>query len=417
MPKALIISLGGTPEPIIKSIEEHKPDYLCFFSSQESNAKEYPNVKKNLDKMGISPKIESVIVDDVGDLVHCYERALEIATKIEKQGISPEDVVVDYTGGTKTMSAALILATITKFTKFSYVGGKERTKEGLGVVISGAEEIKTALSPWQVLLVEDRKKIALFFNSYQFSAARDIARKLSTALNGLDKAIYESLSDLIEGYRLWDSFDHGKSLQKIEKSKNKLTDYLKYKEDAVLHDFLRDVNINLEFLKGTSNDTAFFKRMHVSMVSDLFYNAKRRAEEGKYDDGVARLYRSLEMIGQIEFEKKFGCSTSDVKAEKLPESMREEITKKYNAYDGKIKIPLYDTFRLLKEVGNEFGQLFFEREEEIKKVLNARNSSILAHGVDPISKESFERLSSIVEYCLKCAGVNYKVGFPKLLWE
>src|SRR3990172_11919229 len=241
MPKALIISLGGTPEPIIKSIEEHKPDYLCFFSSQESNAKEYPNVKKNLDKMGISPKIESVIVDDVGDLVHCYERALEIATKIEKQGISPEDVVVDYTGGTKTMSAALILATITKFTKFSYVGGKERTKEGLGVVISGAEEIKTALSPWQVLLVEDRKKIALFFNSYQFSAARDVAKKLTAVLEGLDRAIYESLSELIEGYRLWDSFRHDYALRILSDSIKKLSDYSMLKNDSVLLQFTDSV--------------------------------------------------------------------------------------------------------------------------------------------------------------------------------
>ena len=167
MPKALIVSLGGTPDPIIKSIEEHKPDYLYFFSSQESNTKEYPNIKKKLDEMGIFPKIESVIVDDINDLVHCYEKAHEMASKIEKQGLSTEDVVVDYTGGTKTMSAALVLATVTKFTKFSYVGGKERTKEGLGIVISGTEEIKTALSPWQVLLVEGRKKIALFFNNYQ----------------------------------------------------------------------------------------------------------------------------------------------------------------------------------------------------------------------------------------------------------
>lgn len=411
MPKALIVSLGGTPEPIIKSIEEHKPDYLCFFSSQESNAKEYPNVKKKLDEMGIFPKIEFVIVDDVGDLVHCYERALEIASKIEKQGISPEDVVVDYTGGTKTMSAALILATITKFTKFSYVGGKERTKEGLGVVISGAEEIKTALSPWQVLLVEDRKKIALFFNSYQFSAARDIAKKLTAVLEGLDRAIYESLAELIEGYRLWDSFRHDYALRILSDSIKKLSDYSMLKNDSVLLQFTDSVKGNLSFLAKIKSDKN-------TMVSDLFYNAKRRAEEGKYDDGVARLYRSLEMIGQIEFEKKFGCSTSDVDVEKLPKNLREEIKRKHmSPYDGKIKIPLYDTFKVLKELDNVFGPLFFEHEEEIKKILGARNSSILAHGVDPISKESFERLSSIVEGFLKQVGVNYKVEFPKLLWE
>jgi len=410
MPKVLIASLGGTPDPVVKSIETHKPDYLYFFSSQESNAKEYPTVKKKLDELGMSPKIESVIVDDVNDLVHCYEKASELTHKIEKRGIPPEDVVVDYTGGTKTMSAALTLATITKFTKFSYVGGKERTKEGLGVVISGTEEIKTALSPWQVLLVEERKKIALFFNGYQFSAAKDLTERLARNLTGVDKALFECLSNLIEGYMFWDSFNHNEALKALGPAVKRLSDYLHLNPDPVLMDFSESVKLNLGFLQTIKGNKE-------AMVFDLIHNAKRRSQEGKYDDASARLYRALEMIGQIEFEKQFQCSTSDVKIEKLPESIRDEMRRRHTAPDGRVKIPLYDVFVTLKESGNGLGASFFERGEEMERILYARNGSILAHGINPISEETFKRLSSIVENFITHTGADEKVTFPKLLWE
>lgn len=410
MPKALIVSLGGTIDPIIKSIEEHKPDYLFFFLSKESNANEYPKVRAYLDEKRFSPKIDFSMVKDIDDLVHCYERASELASEIEKQGIPSKDVVVDYTGGTKTMSAAIVLATVTKGFRFSYVGGEKRTKKGLGVVKSGFEEVKTGLSPWQVLAVEERKKIALFFNSYQFSAAKNIAERLAKVLSGLDKALHESLSVLIEGYRLWDSFNHAGALKILSQAQKKLSEYLGFKEDLVLSEFVKSVVGNLDFLGKIQIEK-------YNMVFDLFDNAKRRAEEGKYDDAVARLYRALEMIGQIEFEKKFGCSTSDAKSEKLPESLREEIVKKHMSTDGKIKIPLFDTFRILTESGNKYGSTFFANQKEIGNVLEARNSSILAHGINPIPKERYEKLSTILEDFLKHTGLNYKVEFPKLRWE
>ncbi len=417
MPKALIVSLGGSIDPIIKSIEEHKPDYLCFFSSQKSNADEYPKVKKKLDESGIAPIIESVVVDDAESIEHCFEKALELPMRVRKQGIPIEDVVIDFTGGTKPMSAALVLATVTSFKNFSYVGGRERTKEGLGVVVSGAEEIKMALSPWQILLVEDKKKIALFFNGYQFSAAKNIADRLAKNLTAIDKALFECLSNLIEGYRLWDSFEHKTALTTIEKSKDKLAEHLRYKADGVLNGFLESVNLSLAFLKDLSDRTKNFKDIHIYLVFDLFYNAKRRVQEGKYDDAVARLYRSLEMIGQVEFQKKFGCPTSDVRVEELPESLKDEMKRKHTAHDGRVRIPLYDTFRVLKEAGNPFGQLFFDHEDEINKILGVRNSSILAHGLTPVSKEAFEKLSAIVEDFLKNTGAEHLVEFPKLSWD
>lgn len=270
-----------------------------------------------------------------------------------------------------------------------------------------------------MLLVEDRKKIALFFNSYQFSAAKDVADKLAKNLTGIDKALFECLSNLIEGYRLWDSFNHNEALKTLGQEVKKLSEYLNFKTDPILKDFAESAKRNLEFLKTIKGNKE-------ATLLDLFRNAQRRSEEGKYDDAVARLYRTLEMRGQIEFEKQFGCSTSDAKIKKLPESLRDEMGKKHTAHNGKIKIPLYGIFAVLKEADNEFGKLFFKRREEMDRTLFARNSSILAHGLNPVSEETFKKLSSIVKDFLGCTRAERVESlittfgddiFPKLRWE
>jgi hypothetical protein len=36
MAKGLIATVGGTPQPLITTIVEHKPEFVCFLCSQES---------------------------------------------------------------------------------------------------------------------------------------------------------------------------------------------------------------------------------------------------------------------------------------------------------------------------------------------------------------------------------------------
>ncbi len=141
----------------------------------------------------------------------------------------------------------------------------------------------------------------------------------------------------------------------------------------------------VDYLFSLSNDDKNF------LLFELIENAKRRAIEGKYDDAIARLYRALEMLGQIEFEKEFKCSTSDVNCENLPLEKRNEIREKYFDYkDNKVKLSLFVTFDLLKIVKNRIGLLFSENFEEVKKILFLRNNSILAHGMQPITRKEFE---------------------------
>ena len=67
MIRAMIISVGGTPEPIIKSIAEYRPEFVSFFASQDTHDK-VSEIKRGLQEIKLSIKNEITLADDVNDL-------------------------------------------------------------------------------------------------------------------------------------------------------------------------------------------------------------------------------------------------------------------------------------------------------------------------------------------------------------
>jgi hypothetical protein len=117
MAKLIIISLGGSPDPLKKSITEHRPERLIFFASHESNAK----LGEVLHVEGYKPdKIETEITENPNSLYECYKTARRCVDRAARSGVPDSEIMVDYTGGTKVMSAALLLATAGCTYSFNY---------------------------------------------------------------------------------------------------------------------------------------------------------------------------------------------------------------------------------------------------------------------------------------------------------
>jgi CRISPR-associated protein (TIGR02710 family) len=410
--KAMIISIGGTPEPIVASLLEHKPDFVCFLVSQQSV--DILGEVKNLAR-GKDFRFEDykVICDDADDLVLCYERAVECTERINEKP-APHTVVVDYTGGTKTMTAALALATVGHGYNFSYVGGKTRTKNGLGVVVTGTEVVRERISPWQLFAVEEKKRISLFVSSFQYEAAISTMRLTMPSLLQKDNEVWKAIGETLEGYLAWDNFSHSEALKCLSGGLKTLELCAKFGLEKSVSEYLEAVRGNLADLAEMNTKTKFFKKLHPLLVRDLLSNAQRRYLQNKYDDAVARLYRALEMVGQIDFQGATGCSTSDVDPAKLPEAIRQEFVKKYFSSDKeKMEIPLFGVFRALKEMNRPLGHLYFENEEPLKKLLSARNYSILAHGVIPTKRETYEEFAKVIQHLFAQRSM---IEFPKLHW-
>ena len=161
--KLLILSVGGSPEPLIYSINEFKPDMVYFMHSPETE-----NMCGDiLEETGFEGKVEYCEIRDAESLDDSFIKSREVFSKFD----NPEyDVRVDFTGGTKPMVSGVVLAVIegnySNF-KFSYVGQKDsksRTKKGVGVVKDGSELNKMQINPYKKYAISEFKRGKNFFN-------------------------------------------------------------------------------------------------------------------------------------------------------------------------------------------------------------------------------------------------------------
>lgn len=137
-PTMMIISVGGSISPFIFILNKNRPSFVIFFVSRETQSQ----VPEILSRIFFKPKgIEQITTPSADKLSECYTiLSNKILETLKNWKVKGKQVLVDYTGGTKTMSSALVLATIDLGCKYSYISGTERTKDGIGVVIDGKEK-------------------------------------------------------------------------------------------------------------------------------------------------------------------------------------------------------------------------------------------------------------------------------------
>lgn len=387
---AMVVSIGGTPAPIIKSIARYAPEFVSFFASQ-ATADQVASIKTELLKSGIAIKSEITITDDVNDLLYCHEKAEEAVKRVTSKHYKNNEVIVDYTGGTKNMSVALALAAITHGFSFSYVGGEKRTKNGVGIVEDGHEKIYPSVNPWDVLAIEEKKKIALLFNKYQFKAAKDLIDTLQEK-NTQYKSLFKKIGFLVEGYYKWDLFRHQEARDSFDRAR--IEDIIEA-DSTMFRAFAKDTaELKNRFLGKLVEAN---RKPSVVLALDLYANAERRFEEGKIDDAILRLYRLVEMAAQERLMTTHGIDTSNVPLDKIPNSIRGEFRNEYMSQrTGKIQLPQTAAFRLLQALHDDLGERFEERKKRFLDIQSSRNYSYLAHGFGSSSEKTYATLRTFI---------------------
>lgn len=404
---AMIVSVGSTSAPIIKSISQYQPEFVSFLASQDT-IDQITVIKQSLASIGIKPKTEVTIADDVNNLLHCHAKAEEAVQRVLDKNYSNDRVIVDYTGGTKNMSVALSLATIIHGFSFSYVGGEKRTKNGVGVVEDGFEEVFQSVNPWDFFALEEKKKITVLFNQNQFKSAKRLVDDILEK-NTHFKSDFKKLGFAIEGYSRWDLFRHAEALDSFKRAR---IDELAESNDPVLRSFAQSTerlqkNILAVLVKKG-------KKPSYEIVLDLYANAERRCEEGRIDDAILRLYRLVEMIAQCRLMDSFGIDTSNVTPDKIPDDLKNEFNTRYSAPGNTvIKLPQMASFRLLNSLQDSMGKLFMEHIKLFLDIQSSRNNSYLAHGFSSSSEDVYARLRDFV-LNLGLFNANDVPRFPKL---
>lgn len=398
-PKAMLVNVGGATAPAIHTLNEQQPNFICFFVSPDSK----PLIRaKILPALQYQPEhydwVETLVPQD---LLECY-RALsnKLPPILQKWGVNPNELAVEYTAGTKPMSVAAVLATVDTSFQYFYVGSKDpegRDRSGIGVVLDGKEWTWFQTNPWVELAVRARQEIAFLFNHGRFTDAQERATRLIPVVPREMHQVYAALAELIEGYALWDRFEYKTAQHKIYSALGKLKLYIAGRA-ASLHIWLDVVEQNADFLRRHNEKSVEAQRLD---ILDLIANAARRAEMAKkYDDAVARLYSALEAIARNRLWNQYQIKNGAVKPEQIPPSLRESFVRLYSDPEENpaagLKLGLQASYHLLDALDDELGKKYTAYEDELSKVLLARNQSRLAHGTEPVKPETYEKLREII---------------------
>ncbi len=406
--RLIIMSLGGSPDPLIKSIMTFNPEKVIFFASHDS----VPLSHEILSASNKKPASEFVITDNPNSLFNCYSKARKCIDRAQQGDLPRDEIMVDYTGGTKVMSAALLLASLGRSYRFNYVGGVQRNKDGIGTVIDGHEEMFSEASPWSVFAEEERRQIVILFNRRRFSAVIEIIETFDRDLPAEIRKYFQFVRLLSEGFLKWDQFEHKTALRYLDRGITELSDYISLYPDPELETFSKKVLTCKEYLNYVVEKTQSLKTSHKILISDLLNNARRKIADKRFDDAAARIYRALELFGQIIFKEVAGCDNDKVKLEIVPDKIRKEFSRKYlDPHRNVLKLPLSATFKYLEAKGHEVGERFFKREKEIRNIQSNRNDSILAHGLKPVTERGINSILKTVSDFIQ--EIEY-IDFPEL---
>ncbi len=405
-----IMSLGGSPQPLIKSISSHRPAHIIFLASHDSVAL----AGAILGQLDYKPTTEFEITDNPNLLFRCYTTARNCVERARRKCPSPEDVLVDYTGGTKVMSAALLLATAGYPFKFNYVGGKteDRTKEGLGTVVDGHEVMFAEMNPWAVFAEEERRQVVTLFNRRRFSAVVEIIENCTRSIPYHTLKYFNFVRPIAEGLLFWDQFNHKVAHRKLTEGLAALQEFLQAYPDPAVKEFENQAQRCREYVANIYDKTNKMATMHMILVEDILNNARRRIVDCQYDDAAARIYRAIELYGQIIFEETAGCPNNIVNADVIPEKIRADFIRKYrDDATGMLQLPQMATFQYLQEKNVEAGHRFMARMKEIRIIQHNRNYSILAHGIRPIDEKTVNEMMRSVQDFMD---IHHFIDFPLL---
>jgi CRISPR-associated protein (TIGR02710 family) len=408
MSTILFITVGGSPAPIITSIQSLKPDRVVFICSDGPRGsisqvigagtpceirkgaeviERLPNLPTHLGLEPFHPEANVVTLSDPDDLSEGYQ---QISGKIRevKQADPDAQLYADYTGGTKTMSLSLGAAALDY--GLSLYLTTSTVRENLFRVERGQATSRASSS---AITIERTlsQELPRLLEQYNYGGAIALLSSLLTTyeLSRDQRRRIQEYQDICAGFEAWDRFDHLQAWEFLSMRMQRVQAY-----GLALKRVLSSREaIDAEFTAPTSIPGQGYE-----LVEDLLLNAERRAHQHRYDDAVGRLYRALELLAQIRLRQAYDIITADVNLAQLPESLRERYATDRHPRTGQVRIPLWKSYTLLSELPEDpLGQLVQPQAQRLLNALEVRNHSLFAHGFKPITASDYGTFGLVIK--------------------
>ena len=385
----LLSTVGGSHQPILKAIGSLAPRYVCFFCTEDNRQTgergslsqvtgpgsvikadpndERPTLPNIPTQAGLDDDSFEHGVVPSDDLDGAYVAMLTTIGRLGKR-FPGARFVADYTGGTKTMTAALVCAALQgDEVELQLVSGARRDLFG---VVDGTEQAMTA-SVARLRLERAMAPCLAAWKRYAYQEAAAGLERIRVVADAPDRQRLNCALVLSRALARWDDFDHGGALKLIKPYAGRIAPSY----PSMLP--------TLRLLSDESDP-----KREPARLFDLWLNAQRRASQGRFDDAVARVYRLIEWTAQWLIRSKLGEDTGDFPDRLLPADVDARPDSQ-----GRIKLPLWAAWQVVRsQMRGPAHDLIASHGNELRDLLSIRNGSILAHGFAPVARASWDRV-------------------------
>lgn len=405
--KTLVIALVDDAASAVYSINRLNPDTLCFVLPEGSKALVESDVQPKIQQM--PRRWDWIVIAGATEFPSTYRTIVRtLPDLLRTWEIQPGELVVDLSGATAAMAGALMLAALPWTSRVVELTQAREDLEGDRVELDQKKLVWIQTNPWDERGAVSRRDGCELFNRGLFHAAAKMFHDIELLVSGGQKPLYRALSDLAEGYELWERFHYRQAWDKLKTATKALEMASLWGGPPGLKAVVPPVKANAGFLEKLVLDPAEVKEF---LPLDVLAHADRKLRTGRDPEAaMTALVRALEAFAQVRLYKSHKIKSWDVSPGQLPQALQEICRTCYlEDIDGKYKLPLQAQFRALAGLGDQLGQAFLREWPKMKPLLDAANHAVLGHGFEPVKAERVQQLYDVV---LKLSGIT-EASLPK----
>ena len=424
----LVISVGTSYEPIVLNIKLLHPKKILFLYTERS--------ARTLDK--IVAHCELKIADYERRIVN-ETSPLDIYREIKRAYLlwqHPEKMYIDFTGGTKAMSAAAAMAGAVISVQLVYVGTNDYLVD-FRKPNPGSETLQFIDNPLSVFGDMEIEKAFSLFEKHNYAGAQERLEVLKEEIP--DPALRQQLNFtylLAKAYEAWDALDMEPAYLYMQQLNRELDRDGRINRHYMLMDLKDDFRVQEEALKHLQKIPELMeqrKKQAILMERDTIHslmftmrqNARAREDQEKYDMATLLMYRLLEMVEQrrlaqfnlyvsamdydhIRYRKERNQDFLAVREGERKNLLQRKVYEIKERVFGSCKTPylqdhvaLLDGYILLLALNDELmnrpGIGGINGLKKIRSMVYLRNNSIFAHGLGPVGADAYGRFRDFVE--------------------
>lgn len=281
--------------------------------------------------------------------------------------------------------------------------------------MSGTERHILGKNPWLSAGKQQRRLATEFYQRHNVEAASKLLEEASR-VSDRDREGLRAAAMFCSGLQNMQDFRFEKALTVVRHCRQKLEKYLAHIGVSV--EWYPALVSRLETLAQEADGR--FRGSMDATFHELLANAARCAEQARFDDATARLYRAFELFGQNASARRFkGARFGRIDLAQLTPAEANAIADEFSDVrreGSRLLLPLGKTFECLELFGGKEYEGFGDMYRKVEKALTFRNSSILAHGNQPVTEDAYRKLRQEMMEVLRINEGRIQ-GWPTLRFE